>query len=210
MKTHWTPYSEVERHNVMLGWSPPTSSSQPQTARALALRQGYILDVELHGTEEIKSWEKDWLQKMADFPMPPRYNLYRQNMRSYDDELLRSVQGDIMLNAFCYSLMICYCWWLLNRNGSEELLLQKVSDPAERRRLSWKLWRIGNRYGVAMQGVLVVMMSTLAGYGFCLYLGIKFNSTLQILPFILLGIGVDGRLVWRGAAGSIGGIFCRG
>jgi hypothetical protein len=53
-----------------------------------------------------------------------------------------------------------------------------------------------SRTAVGLVGVLVVAASVAAGIGLCAYAGIKMNATsTQVLPFLLLGLGVDDMFV---------------
>ena len=42
-----------------------------------------------------------------------------------------------------------------------------------------------------MMGIMVIALSLGASFGFCFYLGIFFADMHPIIPFLLLGIGVD-------------------
>ena len=41
-------------------------------------------------------------------------------------------------------------------------------------------------------GIITIGFSIVASYGFGTYVGLVFSPLMSILPFILLGIGVDG------------------
>ncbi|XP_076319648.1 protein patched-like isoform X2 [Tachypleus tridentatus] len=52
---------------------------------------------------------------------------------------------------------------------------------------------VNSQSGIGLAGVLLVALSVAAGLGLCAILGIVFNaSTTQIVPFLALGLGVDG------------------
>eukprot|EP01059_Diplonema_ambulator_P036350 TRINITY_DN9023_c0_g1_i2.p1 TRINITY_DN9023_c0_g1~~TRINITY_DN9023_c0_g1_i2.p1 ORF type:complete len:937 (+),score=302.57 TRINITY_DN9023_c0_g1_i2:144-2954(+) len=48
---------------------------------------------------------------------------------------------------------------------------------------------------LGIASVISVAMSTFAAYGFCWYLGIKFNTIVQVLILVLLGVGIDDTFV---------------
>ena len=54
---------------------------------------------------------------------------------------------------------------------------------------------------VGLCGLITATMATLAGFGFCCYIGVEFISLNMAAPFLLLGIGVDDTFVmlsaWR-------------
>ena len=45
---------------------------------------------------------------------------------------------------------------------------------------------------VSIAGMIVIGLSLGASFGVCFYVGISFNDMCPIIPFLLLGIGVDG------------------
>lgn len=48
---------------------------------------------------------------------------------------------------------------------------------------------------LSLLGVSIVGLTILASYGFCFHLGFSFGPVHPILPFLLLGIGVDDMFV---------------
>lgn len=51
---------------------------------------------------------------------------------------------------------------------------------------------VRSQAGIAVAGVILVSVTVAAGLGFCSLLGIAFNAgTLQIIPFLALGLGVN-------------------
>ena len=53
-----------------------------------------------------------------------------------------------------------------------------------------------SRMGIGFMGVMCVALSVAAGLGLCAYAGVKMNATsTQVLPFLLLGLGVDDMFV---------------
>jgi len=92
--------------------------------------------------------------------------------RTLDDEVLRCVSLDVPLLMLTYTFMVVFVVFALRRGASP-------------------CCTAGSAAGVACGGVLCVLASTLAGYGFCAICGVKFTQLQSILPFILLGIGVS-------------------
>ncbi|CAD7968385.1 unnamed protein product [Amoebophrya sp. A25] len=156
----------------------------------------YLLkDTDTMPEDDILAWEKAFLESMealddAEKAQNTGFRIYRQATRSVDDELGRSVQGDIVLNIMCYTLMCLYCWLMLSRKPNPKLW-ENTGTKSRSRLYWWRVARIGSRYALSALGVLTVIVSTVIGYGFCLYCGVHFVSLHQVLPFILVGIGVD-------------------
>ena len=55
--------------------------------------------------------------------------------------------------------------------------------------------RVFGRTSLALLGIVSVCLSIGAGFGICAAIGIPFTTITQVLPFILLGIGVDDMFV---------------
>lgn len=102
--------------------------------------------------------------------------VFLQTGRSIDDELARAVSGDIALFAAALTIMCTFCCLILGRNAPCTGCLH-------------------SRVLLGIGGVGLIMLSMGAGYGLCSALGIDFTTLQSILPFILIGIGVDDMLV---------------
>ena len=54
---------------------------------------------------------------------------------------------------------------------------------------------------IGFGGLVSASLATLAGFGFCCYIGVEFISLNMAAPFLLLGIGIDDTFVllssWR-------------
>eukprot|EP01052_Picozoa_sp_SAG31_P035641 SAG31_NODE_4328_length_3351_cov_1.759225_3_plen_173_part_00 len=94
--------------------------------------------------------------------------IYLQAFRSLDDELERAVGGDIILFLMTFVIMCAFCCLVLG------------GTPCMRSRIL-----------LANGGIILVVLGMVAGYGLCAGFGWKFTQLQQILPFILIGVGVD-------------------
>jgi len=97
--------------------------------------------------------------------------------RSIDDELGRSIGGDIPLVAVAYILMMVFASFTLGK----------------------PLNKLEGRAAVALADVLVILLASGAGYGFSSAIGTPLMSLIQVLPFILIAIGIDSAYVIAGA-----------
>jgi CRP-like cAMP-binding protein len=102
---------------------------------------------------------------------------YMQTARSIDDELARAVSGDVTLFGAALLIMCCFCCFILGDN------------------IGCKGCCLHSRMLLGCQGIGLIILSMGAGYGLCSGLDIAFTTLQSILPFILLGIGVDDMLV---------------
>ena len=89
---------------------------------------------------------------------------------AFDEEISRSIEGDIPLVAAAFTLIIA-----------------GMIITQHRRRSSGDL----NLAGLSCWGMTGVALSVAMGYGIVIGAGVPFTSMAQIGPFIFLGIGVD-------------------
>ena len=101
--------------------------------------------------------------------------IYLQTFRSLDDELLRAVSGDIVLFALTMNIMCTFCCIILGRTCGGRC--------------------VSSRFLLGTGGIGLVMFGMLAGYGLSAGLGFAFTQLQQVLPFILIGIGVDDMVI---------------
>ena len=87
---------------------------------------------------------------------------------SLDDELSELTGSDVILVVGSFALLITLCHVVLFS-----------MDP------------VHSKTVLGLGGTIVVAISVLAAYGLCIYAGIMFSTLTQILPFILLGVGLD-------------------
>lgn len=93
--------------------------------------------------------------------------------RSINDELNRNITGDILLLVISYIIMIIF----------SSLVLSK------------KMNGVNSRIGLSLCGIGIILLAIISGYGFCSGLGVEFNSLHMILPFIVVGVGIDDMLI---------------
>ena len=53
----------------------------------------------------------------------------------------------------------------------------------------------GNRVHVVIAGIVAVGLAVMSAYGVCAGIGITFSPLMNVLPFLMLGIGVDDMFV---------------
>jgi Niemann-Pick C1 protein len=114
------------------------------------------------------TWEENFL-KVAKYLGTDTVQAYRFANRSIGDELGASILGDINLMVITYILMF----------GITCAVFAK------------KRTFVGTRTLLSLCGILTVILSMVAGYGFSSGCGVFFMNLHQVLPFILVGIGVD-------------------
>ncbi|CAM9503125.1 unnamed protein product, partial [Ectocarpus sp. 13 AM-2016] len=102
------------------------------------------------------------------------FEVFYVTSRSFDDALEESVSGEIFLYVATYVIMVLFVTVALGRC---------CAGPVERRSL------------LGVGGIVLVVAAGLAAYGLNSGFGVPFTSLSQILPFILVGIGVDDMFV---------------
>lgn len=129
-----------------------------------AFRMAYITESDREVLSE--AWEQAYLDVVEQ--ERDLIDVYYAAERSVADELTRALGGDLFLFALAFLLMILYTMTALGK-------LDAVHS---------KMW-------LALVGVATVGISTISGFGFCSLIGVPFTSISQVVPFIVLGIGVD-------------------
>lgn len=92
--------------------------------------------------------------------------------RSFGDVLGGSIGGDVNMLALGYLIVIIYVMVMLGKFNSVE-----------------------QRALLSLTGIMAVGMGIGSAYGFCSYIGLDYTGLHSILPFLLLGIGIDDMFV---------------
>lgn len=136
--------------------------------------------------EKAFEWEEEYLNFLED---PSKYgfdfsnlNIYRFATRSFGDEFGEAIQGDISLLLIAYFVLLCYVAINLGHAGSSFVKM---------------------RIGLSFVVIVTVGLSIAASTGLCSGLGIMYTPLHSVLPFVILGIGVDDSFVISDAFDSI-------
>ena len=129
-----------------------------------------------YGDYEEKSSHLDFEEKLLnlvnDRVFPQGMSVYPFAMRSFDDIMDESLKADVKTMAAGY--MLIYLFVLFNL-GKLNLVEQRI-------------W-----LGVA--GISAVMMGVVTSFGIAAYLGVFYSQMNQLLPFLMLGVGIDDMFV---------------
>ncbi|CBN79517.1 conserved unknown protein [Ectocarpus siliculosus] len=145
-----------------------------------AIIQGYALSSDPDDDADINKEVFDWNEAFQDKleastdDFADVFEVFYLTSRSFDDALEESVSGEIFLYFATYVIMVLFVTVSLGRC---------CAGPVERR--SW----------LGVGGIMLVVAAGLAAYGLNSGFGVPFTSLSQILPFILIGIGVDDMFV---------------
>eukprot|EP00752_Nemacystus_decipiens_P014689 g13085.t1 len=147
---------------------------------ARVMMQSYALEKTI-GDEAQEEVALEWLGVLQDYLGEEAegvgaegINMVYFTSRSLDDALAESVAGEVFLFVATYVVMI--------------LCVMLCVGRCERGAVERRSW-------LGLGGVGIVVASGVAAYGVCSGFGIPFTSLSQLLPFILIGIGVDDMFV---------------
>ena len=117
--------------------------------------------------EFMGSWVEYWKEHSFDYEADGIQIVY-YNDRSFDDEINRVVFGDLPVFVLALIVMLVYLMFTLG-----------------------KLSCIRARPWLALSAILVMLCSMAIGFSVGICVGAKFNTLAALVPFILLGVGVD-------------------
>ncbi|XP_029156681.1 patched domain-containing protein 3-like isoform X1 [Nylanderia fulva] len=119
-------------------------------------------------------WETEFIERVlhSNRTLPPGMEIYAMTLRSYQD-MLHQVINSNMTVLFCgMSLITIYVIVMIGRCNAMQ-----------------------QRIYLSLMGISVVGQAVLSAYGICYYMGFSYGPVHPILPFLLLGIGVDDMFV---------------
>ncbi|CAM9814630.1 unnamed protein product [Ectocarpus sp. 4 AP-2014] len=146
---------------------------------ATAIIQAYALDSDSDEDVDINENVYDWNEAFQnamdavsdDFDV---FGVFYLTSRSTDDAISESVSGEIYLFVIAYVLMIAFVSVTIGRCCRGHV-----------KQRSW----------LAIGGIIFVIAAGVAAYGVNSGFGVPFTTLSQMLPFILVGIGVDDMFV---------------
>ena len=94
--------------------------------------------------------------------------------RSFGDEFGAAITGDITKLQIAFILILGYATLMLSKGGEG---------------------CVGSRVFVSGMGVVSIGLAIASSYGLCSYFGLFYSPLMNVLPFLLLGIGVDDMFV---------------
>jgi predicted RND superfamily exporter protein len=146
-------------------------------------RFGFIFKVDEEGEVPRKAWEEKVVDTFTEESKSVKQDWQHMHLeiysysRSLNDELKRVVSGDISFMGLAFTFLISSCAFFLGHPFKCVLGL----------------------HSLGVLELFVVLLGIIAGYGLSCLFGVKFTSLAQVLPFILVGIGVDDAFVLTSA-----------
>ena len=140
------------------------------SAKALQLVYFIRDPSEIDANEKILEWEKTFIDKVASLEKDLTcFELHYSSERSLDDAIAESSGSDVTLVSITFTVMITFACFMLG----------KFLNPLTGHSL------------LANTGVFAVALGILAGFGVAMWCRVPFVSIVGVLPFLVLGIGID-------------------
>ena len=139
---------------------------------AKALQMVYLLrdPSDEDENEKVLEWEKKFIDKVGSLvDALSCFEVHYSSERSLDDAIAESSGSDITLVSITFSLMITFAC----------VMLGKFLNPLTGHSL------------LANAGVFAVALGILSGFGLAMWCRVPFVSIVGVLPFLVLGIGID-------------------
>lgn len=116
---------------------------------------------------------------------------------SYLDGIAETVTSNMTVLMAGFSLIIFYFSFAMGRFNWIEQRVNYLFKWLERIRYNHRylFFFLGWQLVLSIMGVSVVGQAILASYGLCFYLGVLYGPVHPIIPFLMLGIGVDDMFV---------------
>ena len=149
-----------------------TSQEDGKISDAKALQMVYLMRDPTNEDENKKvlDWEKTFIDKVSSLvDTLSCFEVHYSSERSLDDAIAESSGSDITLVSITFSLMITFAC----------VMLGKFLNPLTGHSL------------LANAGVFAVALGILAGFGLAMWCRVPFVSIVGVLPFLVLGIGID-------------------
>ena len=145
--------------------------------RARAVMHIWLLSDTSKDGEERRAmeWELGFIDTVVDNPpsgKPDSLVMYGLAERSYDDEIKYVVSSNFATLLMGFVLLFIYIFVVLGN-------------------FNW----IEQRAFLSIAGMLVIGLALGSCYGLGFYLRVSFNDMCPVIPFLLLGIGVDDMFV---------------
>ncbi|KAK3605252.1 hypothetical protein CHS0354_037652 [Potamilus streckersoni] len=159
------------------------SSNGTHLISAQMLRLTFNIRTDKPNFEYIVSWQNEFVSRMKSF-YSPTIEITYMHSKSMEDELDRNISGDIVLFSITFTLMITYACFATFTSRCDV---------------------VGQRANLGYPGVIAAGIAITSSFGFVSACGLSFVSIVGVVPFLIIGIGVDDMFILlSGLAGAQG------
>ena len=140
--------------------------------KATALQMVYLMSDlgDEKENDKVLEWEKTFIDKLESLDGTLScFKVHYSSGRSLDDAIAESSGSDVTLVSITFTLMITFAC----------VMLGKFLNPLTGHSL------------LANAGVFAVALGILSGFGLAMWCRVPFISIVGVLPFLVLGIGID-------------------
>lgn len=123
-----------------------------------------------YAEEKASKWA-DQFNKFMEQYSSTKLEVAYGHFKSRDEELDKNVSGDITLFSITMTLMITY--------ACTSTLSSRCLD------------QVGQRMNLGFAGIIAAGLAIVSGFGLCAAAGVTFVSIVGVLPFLIIGIGID-------------------
>ena len=149
-------------------------------AKAMLLNLGGVNDGDQEGDEVSMLFEEKLLTLVNTKVFADGMEVYPLTMRSFGDLIGGSIASD--LNTLAAGYLLIFIYVLINLG---------------------KLNSIEQRVWLSVAGIVAVMMGVATSFGLSAHMGVFTSGMNQLLPFLMLGIGIDDMFVIMAAFGNL-------
>ena len=182
--------------------APPAAVNDNNNLPLLTSAPAYIISVGLpvvteetelfqeRALERLKQLQDTWMdQSPIENPQNLRLQFFCQY--AYLLEYERALLKDMPLALVVFAVMLTFTMVVFHHYG-----LQRGSDSGKSQQRQ-PLWKSRASLGVA--SVVTIGASLMSGFGLMFCLGVPFTNITQMVPFIILGVGLDDTFIITGA-----------
>ena len=151
------------------------SNSKIKSAKALSMSLQADLDREGSNLTKAIEFEQEFIYFLGNYSKDNEnspVNVHYFCQKSMSDAIGSTIKGDVTLLSMGFIIVFIYIMLMLGRFNSVE-----------------------QRAYLSMLGVVAILLGTAVSYGVCQLLGVWYGPMNSILPFLLLGIGIDDMFV---------------
>jgi len=162
-------------------YSDSPADTAVESARAVKvtyfLKSDLVIVNNRYETVKNDAWELKFLDIVQSY-RSEHFKLYAFATRSFSDEFGDAIGGDVILINIAYYVMIIY----LSINLGKYPCRPVCPNP-------------GSRVLLAFASVVAILLSMGSAFGLCAGMGFMWTPVHSVLPFVILGLGVDDSFV---------------